>query len=153
MDAFEGRTRLNFAFMHVGAPCCGMNAAARSFVRNCILSGHYPLGVHNGVEGLVSGDIESMSWESVNGWAPMGGALLGTKRTLPTGKFEQGSKYINNLFPGKYFSSEKVGAFRNFEEYFSLVKRTNLFTLEKNVPKKLLITLAPDCETTVREEN
>jgi 6-phosphofructokinase 1 len=27
-----------------------------------------------------------MSWESVNGWTPKGGALLGTKRTLADGK-------------------------------------------------------------------
>ena len=36
---FEGKTRLNLGVIHVGAPCCGMNAAVRSFVRNCIISG------------------------------------------------------------------------------------------------------------------
>ena len=78
-------------------------SAVRSFVRNCIISGHYPYGIHNGVEGLVSGDIDPLSWESVNGWAPAGGAYLGTKRTLPHGHFEAIAKQlrekkINGLF-------------------------------------------------------
>ena len=78
-------------------------SAVRSFVRNCIISGHYPYGIHNGVEGLVNGDIDPLSWESVNGWAPAGGAYLGTKRTLPHGHFEAIAKQlrekkINGLF-------------------------------------------------------
>lgn len=58
-------------------------------MRNCIITGHRPIGIHNGVEGLVNGNIAEMSWETVNGWTPTGGALLGTKRTLPAGKFDQ----------------------------------------------------------------
>lgn len=77
------------AVIHVGAPCCGMNAAVRSFVRNCIITGHNPIGIHNGIEGIVNDDIEVMTWEQVNGWTPTGGALLGTKRTLPEGKYAQ----------------------------------------------------------------
>ena len=33
-------TGWNLAVMHIGAPCCGMNAAVRSFTRNCIYSGN-----------------------------------------------------------------------------------------------------------------
>lgn len=80
--------------MHVGAPCCGINAAVRSFVRNCILAGHQPVGVLNGFDGFFTGDIQDLSWESVNGWAPIGGAKLGTKRTLPAGKFDEVAKQI-----------------------------------------------------------
>ena len=47
-DRGKGHT---LAVMHVGAPCCGMNAAARSFVRTCISGGHRPLGIQSGVEG------------------------------------------------------------------------------------------------------
>ena len=68
--------------------------AVRSFVRNCIIAGHYPFGVSNGVEGLESGDIHPLTWESVNGWAHSGGAKLGTKRTLPTGKYEKMAKQL-----------------------------------------------------------
>ena len=50
----------NLAVLHVGAPACGMNAAVRSFVRNCIAGGNTALAVHNGIEGLVEGDIQEM---------------------------------------------------------------------------------------------
>jgi hypothetical protein len=36
-DIPSTKVPLNFAVIHVGAPCCGINAAVRSFVRNCIL--------------------------------------------------------------------------------------------------------------------
>lgn len=79
----------NLAVVHIGAPCCGMNAAVRSFVRNCIAGGNRAFGVHNGIEGLASGNVEEMMWKDVNGWVVQGGALLGTKRTLPEGKYKE----------------------------------------------------------------
>ena len=42
------------------------------------------LGVHNGFEGLIHGEIEEMEWMSVAGWAAMGGSELGTNRTVPS---------------------------------------------------------------------
>ncbi len=50
----EGYT---LAVMHIGAPACGMNAAVRSFVRNCIYRGDTVYGIHDGVEGLVAGNV------------------------------------------------------------------------------------------------
>jgi len=47
----------NLAVMHIGAPACGMNAAVRSFVRNCIYRGDTALGIHDGVEGLLAGNV------------------------------------------------------------------------------------------------
>lgn len=72
-----------FAVMHVGAPCCGMNAAVRSFVRNCLCQGNTVYGIHDGIEGLVGGQFQLMKWSDVAGWVGQGGAFLGTKRTLP----------------------------------------------------------------------
>ncbi|KAL1430650.1 hypothetical protein MTO96_014842 [Rhipicephalus appendiculatus] len=77
------------AVMHVGAPCCGMNAAVRSFVRNCLNRGDVVFGIHDGVEGLIDGNIQSMAWHDVSGWVGQGGAFLGTKRTLPGNMMEQ----------------------------------------------------------------
>lgn len=48
------------AVMHIGAPACGMNAAVRSFVRNSIYRGDTVLGVHDGIEGLIAGNIKHM---------------------------------------------------------------------------------------------
>ena len=47
------------------------------------------LSFQNGIDGLVAGKFEPMSWESVTGWASLGGALLGTKRTLAEGKLPE----------------------------------------------------------------
>ncbi|XP_005179004.1 ATP-dependent 6-phosphofructokinase isoform X1 [Musca domestica] len=77
------------AVMHIGAPACGMNAAVRSFVRNCIYRGDTVFGIHDGIEGLIAGNIKEMGWSDVTGWVGQGGAFLGTKRTLPECKFNE----------------------------------------------------------------
>ncbi|XP_046810543.1 ATP-dependent 6-phosphofructokinase isoform X1 [Lucilia cuprina] len=77
------------AVMHIGAPACGMNAAVRSFVRNCIYRGDVVFGIHDGIEGLIAGNIKEMGWSDVTGWVGQGGAFLGTKRTLPECKFNE----------------------------------------------------------------
>src|SRR6218665_126664 len=43
--------------MFVGAPACGMNAAARAFVRVGLTEGYGALGIHYGFEGLVNDDV------------------------------------------------------------------------------------------------
>ncbi|CAH1972542.1 unnamed protein product [Acanthoscelides obtectus] len=86
-DAFDaeghGKEGYVLAVMHIGAPACGMNAAVRSFVRNCIYRGDTVLGIQDGIEGLIAGSIKNLSWSDVTGWVSHGGAYLGTKRTLP----------------------------------------------------------------------
>ncbi|XP_043255501.1 ATP-dependent 6-phosphofructokinase isoform X4 [Colletes gigas] len=69
--------------MHIGSPSCGMNAAVRSFVRNCIYRGDKVYGICDGILGLTSGKFKLMDWPSVTGWVAQGGAYLGTKRTPP----------------------------------------------------------------------
>jgi 6-phosphofructokinase 1 len=80
-----GQKRLRLAVMHAGAPAPGMNNAVRAAVRIGIDHGHTMLGVYNGFQGLANGDIKEMNWMSVNGWAPRGGAELGTNRKVPSG--------------------------------------------------------------------
>ena len=45
------------AIMNVGSPACGMNAAARSFVRLSIADGYKVLGIRFGFEGLVQDNV------------------------------------------------------------------------------------------------
>jgi 6-phosphofructokinase 1 len=45
IESLGGKSQMNFAVLNMGSPCCGMNAAVRSFVRNCIILGHRPLGI------------------------------------------------------------------------------------------------------------
>lgn len=78
-----GQDHYTLAVLHVGSPSCGMNAAVRSFVRNCIYRGDKVYGIVNGVPGLASGTLKLMDWPSVTGWVAQGGAYLGTKRAPP----------------------------------------------------------------------
>ena len=80
-----GSKRFRFAVLNSGAPSPGMNTASRAAVRLGIDKGHIMLGVQNGFDGLINGDIRELEWMSVNGWASMGGSELGTNRKVPKG--------------------------------------------------------------------
>lgn len=77
------RPSYRLAIMHIGAPCCGMNASVRSFTRNAISRGETVLGIHEGIDGLIEGQVGPIPWSEVAGWVNQGGANLGTRRTLP----------------------------------------------------------------------
>ena len=74
------------AVLNAGAPAPGMNTAARTAIRLGLDKGHVMLGIRNGFEGLISGDVEEMNWMSVSGWASRGGSVLGTTRLVPKGR-------------------------------------------------------------------
>ena len=80
------KKRFRVAVMNAGAPSPGMNTAARAAVRLGLDQGHIMLGVHNGFEGLINGEVETMSWMRVSGWATRGGSTLGTTRHVPKGR-------------------------------------------------------------------
>ena len=48
--AANGGGGYRIGVLHVGAPACGMNAAARSFIRNAISTGHRAFGINNSLE-------------------------------------------------------------------------------------------------------
>jgi 6-phosphofructokinase 1 len=110
----HGVEGFTLAIMHIGAPACGMNAAVRSFVRNAIYRGDTVYGIHDGIEGLVSGHITKMDWSDVSGWVGQGGAFLGTKRTLPEGKFKEVARRL------KEFGIQGLLVVGGFEAYHSI---------------------------------
>jgi 6-phosphofructokinase 1 len=83
------KKRLRFGILHSGATTPGMNSAVRAAVRFCIDKGHEAVGIMGGISGLIEGNskkkknISKMDWMSVNGWASLGGANLGTSRKVP----------------------------------------------------------------------
>ena len=81
-----GRRRLRLAVLHGGGPSPGMNTAVRVAVRVAMDQGHTVLAVNRGFRGLMRGNIEELSWLSVDGWVSYGGAELGTSRFVPTGE-------------------------------------------------------------------
>jgi 6-phosphofructokinase 1 len=81
-----GQQRMRLAVMNAGGPAPGMNTAVRAAVRLGNDRGHTMLGVLNGFRGLIQGEIRELGWMDVAGWAPRGGADLGSNRTIPHGR-------------------------------------------------------------------
>lgn len=75
---------LRLAVLNTGAPAPGMNTAVRAAVRLGLDKGHTMLGVYNGFPGLAQEKVQELNWMSVNGWAYLGGAELGTNRHVPS---------------------------------------------------------------------
>jgi len=75
-----GQRQLRIGVMHMGGPAPGMNTAVRAAVRLGLDRGHTVLGIHNGLTGLLTGQVQEMNWMSVHGWVARGGAELGTSR-------------------------------------------------------------------------
>jgi 6-phosphofructokinase 1 len=84
-DVIPGKRRLRIAIMNAGGPAPGMNTAVRAATRIGLDNGHIIIGVRQGFEGLINGDIEEFEWMSVAGWATKGGSELGTSRLVPQG--------------------------------------------------------------------
>jgi len=53
------QTPYTLGIMYIGAPACGMNAAARAFVRMGLTQGCKVLGIRYGFEGLVQHDVSA----------------------------------------------------------------------------------------------
>lgn len=80
------KKRFRIGVLNAGAPAPGMNTATRAAIRLGLDEGHIMLGIRNGFEGLIEGDMEEMNWMSVSGWVSRGGSRLGTTRQVPKGR-------------------------------------------------------------------
>jgi 6-phosphofructokinase 1 len=80
-----GHRPKRIAVMTASAPAPGMNTAVRAAVRLGLDQGQVMLGVQNGFQGLIDGDIKELAWMSVNGFASRGGSELGSNRHVPQG--------------------------------------------------------------------
>jgi 6-phosphofructokinase 1 len=82
--------RLNIGIIHVGAPCGGMNSAARAAIGYCIARGHTPIGFYNGFSGMIRhhsdkpvGSVRHFDWKEVDRWCVQGGCNIGSNRSQP----------------------------------------------------------------------
>ena len=71
------------AVMTGGGDCPGLNAVIRSVVLAATGYDIKILGIHNGWQGLIEGDLEELTTASVSGILSRGGTILGTSRTDP----------------------------------------------------------------------
>lgn len=83
-----------------GGDCPGLNATIRAVVRKGIVNYDYEVyGILEGWKGLIEGNIKGLNLDSVSGILPRGGTIIGTSRTNPYGKNNEGSpeKVIENI--------------------------------------------------------
>nr|AOE43219.1 phosphofructokinase [Rostrostelium ellipticum] len=116
----------NVAILHSGGPSPGMNPAVRAFTRLGIDAGFRVFGVFNGFAGLANGDIKELTWMTVNGWAVMGGAELGTNRSVPNDTNIDG--IVQTL------QQNSIDALLMFGGYNGYVGMTNLHTYRAKFP-------------------
>jgi 6-phosphofructokinase 1 len=121
----QGQKRFRLAVLNSGAPSPGMNTATRSAVRLGIDQGHIILGVRNGFEGLIDGNIRDMDWMSVNGWASMGGSELGTNRKVPKGSDLYA--IARNIEEFNIQSLLVIGGWNSYESVYKLYQERNNF--------------------------
>jgi 6-phosphofructokinase 1 len=72
------------AILHAGGLAPGMNTAVRAAVRFGLSRGHMMLGVEGSFQGLIDGAVKELTWGDVDGWVGVGGAELGTSRSMPS---------------------------------------------------------------------
>ncbi|XP_015787369.1 ATP-dependent 6-phosphofructokinase isoform X2 [Tetranychus urticae] len=120
------------AIMHIGAPCCGMNAAVRSFTRNMIYRGDTVLGINEGIDGLMAGDIKEIHWSDVTGLVAQGGAILGTRRTLASDG-DNMSKIVAKIVEFGIQGLLIIGGFEAFHSALQMAKSRSQFP-ELNIP-------------------
>lgn len=80
-----------------GGDCPGLNAAIRAVVRAALRKDCETLGIRNGWQGLIDGDVEPLTDYSVSGILPKGGTILGTSRTNPLKDVTDFQKIQHNM--------------------------------------------------------
>ncbi len=66
-----------------GGDCPGLNAVIRAVVRCSVADNNEVLGIKNGWQGLIEGEVEPLDRNSITGILPRGGTILGTSRFNP----------------------------------------------------------------------
>jgi 6-phosphofructokinase 1 len=97
----------------------------RAAVRLGVDKGHTILGIRNAFQGLIDGDIFEMDWMSVNGYAPRGGAELGTNRKIPVDS--DFYAIARNLEKFQIQGLLVIGGFSGYEAVIELHTRRHIF--------------------------
>ena len=85
------------AVMTGGGDCPGLNAVIRAVVQSGVSYDFETLGIHNGWQGLIEGDLEPLTGVSVSGITSLGGTILGTSRIDPLKKRGDVEKIRNTI--------------------------------------------------------
>ena len=80
-----------------GGDVPGLNAAIRAVARRAFEYGYEVMGIKDGYRGLIEGDMEPLTRESVSGILHVGGTMLGSSRTNPLKKEAGMERCLENI--------------------------------------------------------
>lgn len=80
-----------------GGDCPGLNAVIRAVVKKSSQYNWNVIGIKNGWQGLINGEIELLTDYAVSGILPKGGTIIGTSRTNPFNNEEDLQKVLENI--------------------------------------------------------
>ena len=107
--------------LHAGGLAPGMNAAARAAVKLGIDHGFTMLGIEGGFMGLLEGNVHELGWSDVEGWVEDGGAMLGTRRTIPTE--QQYYSLARQIEEAKLDGLIMIGGFKGYKMAYEMRKQ------------------------------
>jgi len=80
-----------------GGDCPGLNAVIRAVVKKSAQYNWQVIGIKNGWNGLINGEMELLTEFSVSGILPKGGTIIGTSRTNPFNNEKDVEKTVENI--------------------------------------------------------
>jgi 6-phosphofructokinase 1 len=113
------------AVLHAGGLAPGMNTAVRAAVRFGLSRGHTMLGVRNSFQGLIDNKVDELEWGDVEGWVALGGAELGTSRSVP--KVEQYYAVSRSLENNHIDGLLIVGGHRGYEAAYRMLQERDRY--------------------------
>lgn len=123
------------AIVHAGGLAPGMNTAARAAVRIGLEAGVEMLGIQGSFRGLAEGEISTLTWSDVEGWAFKGGAELGTRRSVPRVEeyYAMGRALENHHIDALLV----IGGLNAYEAIYAMVKERDRYPAF-NIPMMLI---------------
>lgn len=80
-----------------GGDCPGLNAVIRAVVKKSEKYNWEIIGIKNGWNGIINGEMELLTGYSVSGILPKGGTIIGTSRTNPLNNEKDVQKLVENI--------------------------------------------------------
>lgn len=111
----------NIGIMTSGGDSPGMNAAIRAIVRTAIHQGITPMGISNGYQGMIEGQIKELKTTDVSNIIHRGGTILKTARSKEFMTYDGMQKAYGQLIKHNIQSLVLIGGdgtFRGAVEFF-----------------------------------
>ena len=117
-----------------GGDCPGLNAVIRAVVKKSRQYDWEVIGIKNGWQGLITGEMELLTDYTVSGILPKGGTIIGTSRTNPFNTEGDVEKTVENI---KKFNLDAIVAIGGDDTLSVASKLNDMGILVIGVPKTI----------------